>query len=133
MLSLTTIIYFAHSFDIRYIVEKVFKVDTILEDTTDKDKEEDKKYKKITFKLKVPHAPGYASDAKTLKKTQELTFNLFLDQPNCSKILVYESGAQSFHPLSPPPPSPIFRIPLHLLLAFYCSLQDSCLRRLACV
>ena len=83
---------FAHSFDVRYIVEKVFKAENILEDTADKDKEEDKKYKKLTFKLKVPHAPGSASDPKTLKKTQELTFNLFLDQPNCSKILVYESG-----------------------------------------
>lgn len=74
----------------RYIVEKVFKAESILEDTADKDKEEDKKYKKLTFKLDVPHAPGSAPGA--LKKTRELTFNLFLDQPNCSKILVYESG-----------------------------------------
>jgi hypothetical protein len=68
----------------------VFKAESILEDTADKDKEEDKKYKKLTFKLDVPHAPGSAPGA--LKKTRELTFNLFLDQPNCSKILVYESG-----------------------------------------
>ena len=33
---------FAHSFDVRYIVEKVFKAESILEDTADKDKEEDK-------------------------------------------------------------------------------------------
>jgi hypothetical protein len=73
---------FAHSFDVRYIVAKMSNAWIV----------EDNEYKKIIFKLNVPHdfGSGFASGA--LKKTQELTFNLFLDQPNCSKILVYESG-----------------------------------------
>jgi hypothetical protein len=67
------------------------KVVVIKEDTSEKDKDEDKKYKRLSFLLKVPLPPG-VSAAGQPKRTQELSFTLFLNQPDCSKILVYESG-----------------------------------------
>ncbi len=75
----------------RYIVDNIFGA-VILEDESEAKKDDDKKYKKITFRQVVPSAPGAEGLSK---KNQEVTFSLFLDNPDCSKILVFESGLNS--------------------------------------
>jgi hypothetical protein len=107
----------------RYIVERIWGAE-IKEDKTEKDFEFEKKRKKITITQRVPFPAGSFYEGQD-KKTEEMTFMLFLNSAESSRICVYESGAYFFAPPPPPflppspPPSPLFfQFPCNCVLPF---------------
>jgi hypothetical protein len=122
----------------RYIVERIWGAE-IKEDKTEKDFEFDKKRKKITITQRVPFPAGSFYEGQD-KKTEEMTFMLFLNSAESSRICVYESGVYFF---APPPLSPLLFfcsfLATALCLLFFCNciltcsvVQDDALTRVAC-